>query len=196
MVFIISGHQGSGKSTLAKALINELYDQGYVPHLVKFADALYEMHDAVLAVLKKFGVERNIVKDGPLLQLLGTEWGRKNLGEDVWCKIAVQKVQSILDASRRDSVYFACTAAIVIDDARFENELDAFPNAYKIRLECPTEVRRARCSMWRENDAHPSETGLDNYAEGREEFDCYINTEEVDSTSFAPSIVADAKAKK
>jgi hypothetical protein len=68
----------------------------------------------------------------------------------------------------------------VIGDCRFENEFDAFPHALRVRLGCPEEVRKSRCSMWRENTQHPSEIGLDKYAkEGW--FDLYLHTDSISS---------------
>ena len=66
---------------------------------------------------------------------------------------------------------------VIVGDCRFENEFMAFPEALRVRLQCPEDIRRKRCSMWRENVEHPSEIGLDRYAnEGK--FDIYMNTNE------------------
>lgn len=148
-VILISGKMGSGKTTLSGALKDALKDK--LVARIKFADPLYQMHDAVLGLLASYGFTREIKKDGPLLQLLGTEWGRKHLGEDIWVMIAKNRADRLLKEAD----------VVIFDDARFENELDAFPEALKIRLECPREIRKARCEMWRENDTHPSEIALD-----------------------------------
>lgn len=190
MIVLISGKQGAGKTTLAKGIYNRCAVMGLSPHFVKFAEPLYKMHDAVLSVLKDNGFTRDIVKDGPLLQLLGTDWGRKTLGDNIWCDLAVNKVKYIYKLYASDGVLkFYPGPVIIIDDARFENEFDAFPDAYTVRLEADKEVRKARCSMWRENDSHPSETGLDNYAKDMK-FKHYVMTDSgVYTEDLARSIV-------
>jgi len=171
-VVLISGKQGSGKSTTANGLVEKLVANGYPQtRIFKFAGPLYEMHDAVLEVLGKYGIKRpDLVKDGPLLQVLGTEWGRSTVDTNIWVKCAQNTVQNWFDRRPYDS------AIAILDDCRFENEFDAFPEALKVRLECSAATRQKRCSMWRENQKHPSETGLDMYAElGK--FDVVYETE-------------------
>lgn len=166
-IVMISGKQGSGKTTTQQLLGKVWYDRfgGQITY-VNFADILYEMHDEVLKVLNRYWPRRDIAKDGPLLQVLGTDWGRKTIDEDIWVKCLKKKIQS------------EGNSLVVIGDCRFENEFDAFPEALRIRLECPEAVRKARCSMWRENSTHPSEVGLDRYAaEGR--FDLTLKTNEM-----------------
>jgi hypothetical protein len=167
----ISGKQGSGKTTLAKSLISK-----YSGIHLKFADPLYKMHEAIRGVLKEFDYEMK-PKDGKLLQLLGTEWGRNTLGQSIWCSLTANKiVNTVLEIDKWDKAF------IVVDDARFENELDLFKalkeihpdwNVLTIRLECPETQREGRADDWRPATDHPSEVGLD----GRlKDFDLVINT--------------------
>lgn len=152
-IILLSGKQGSGKTTLANRLLKALPGS----KLIKFADPLYEMQAACLPILKEYGLRPTTMeKDGELLQILGTEYGRKKLGENVWSDVAASRAATFHVFRKHDWV--------VIDDCRFENEFDAFPTAWRFRLECPKEVRQSRCSYWREADEHPSETGLDAYA--------------------------------
>ena len=67
-------------------------------------------------------------------------------------------------------------SVVLIDDMRFPNEFDAFMGSgvLRIRLECDEEVRKERCSMWRENTQHPSEISLDDKLES---FDLIVRTE-------------------
>lgn len=148
-VIIISGKQGSGKSTVARLLMDELEAAGVESDSLKFAGVLYEMHNTVLSIMQQY--VKVPEKDGVLLQVLGTEWGRVTYGEDVWCKVAKAKAKHCLKYA----------ALLVIDDCRFPNELACFPKALKVRLECSEKLRKSRCSSWRKDTKHPSETALD-----------------------------------
>ena len=78
-----------------------------------------------------------------------------------------------------DRSRFAFSAAgiiSVVSDTRFPNELEAFPGAVTVRLDCPEEIRKARIlatpgQNWRENTNHPSETGLDHITNWNFRFD-------------------------
>jgi nucleoside-triphosphatase THEP1 len=178
-VLMISGKQGSGKSSLADALATRLVETGHNVYRTRFAKVIYEMHDAVRDIGRKYGIDMP-EKDGPLLQYLGTERGRNVHGDNVW--VDALKKDISLNAGKNDIV--------IIDDMRFENECDAFdgesPNVAQIRLEADKEVRKQRCSMWRENDTHPSEIGLDKYSYEtmngiKEHFDLVIKTDTYDA---------------
>lgn len=167
-IFILSGKQGSGKTTYAK------YLQAFLgldnTKVLKFAAPLYALHDRCLPLLKQYGVRpESMEKDGELLQVLGSEYGRKRIGESVWVDIVVRQAHAWLSESERNFV--------IIDDARFENEVDTFrEDAYLIRLTAPEEVRKKRCSYWREDTSHSSETGLDRY-EREMRFDIVLETQ-------------------
>lgn len=158
-IILVSAKQGGGKSTLTKYIRDS-----YAPHYpaenifsLKFASPLYEMHHQVRSVLIKYGIKVDLTKkDGDLLQLLGTEWGRNRLGDNVWVSCLLNHLRELPPES-----------LVTIDDCRFENEFDAFdlvPNCYRIRLECSREIRKMRAEYWREMENHPSEVGLDHYA--------------------------------
>jgi len=167
-VFVLSGKQGSGKTTYAKYLQAMLGTDN--TKIFKFAEPLYAIHDRCLPVLKELGIRpKEMEKDGELLQVLGTEYGRKRLGENVWVYALLRKIHPWVTASEMN---FA-----IIDDCRFENEFDALKeDAYMIRLQAPEDVRKARCSYWREDVNHISETGLDEYARALK-FDVLMNTD-------------------
>ena len=122
----IHGMKRAGKGAIAAHLVAE---HGYVP--VKFAGALKEMVSALLSEvcgLDAATVERCIesdIKEVPLprlggksarfaMQTLGTEW-RNAVDRDLWVRIAVAEIQSLLAAGRR----------VVLDDLRFPGELEA-----------------------------------------------------------------------
>jgi len=167
-VVLISGKMGSGKTTAANRLQDHIDtfhgDAGWKVFQIPFATAIYEMHDACRAILDKYGVDkRHETKDGDLLQLLGTEWGRKTLGQDVWVRATEGIVKNLVSATLA-SYPRTRRITFLIPDCRFKNELaHSFPSMRKVsvRLECPREIRKERCLMWRERENHPSEIDLD-----------------------------------
>ena len=170
LLVLVSGKQGSGKSSLGHEL-QELLRPNVCVLSHKFATPLYEMHDAVMDVLIGYLPENHeIFKKihGPLLQMLGTEFGRKHLGENIW----VDLLRSDLSLNKVD--YYVLVS--IVDDCRFPNEFDIdWPDKLTVRLECDRDVRKARCEKWRENENHESEIALDEYARlGK--FDIYLDT--------------------
>lgn len=154
-IIAISGKMGAGKSTLMKQL-----DYQY---RMRFSDPVYRMHDMVRECASSYGIEMP-TKHRKLLEVLGTEVFRAD-DPDVWVNVMRERLQNLSGVS--------CT--VVIDDLRFFNELTLFrefPDAYLVRLECPTHIRKARCSAWGPQN-HPSNTGLDKYIE---HFDLIIDT--------------------
>lgn len=156
-IVLVSGLQGSGKSTLALGLLDQLDAQGLEVLLLKFADPIYQLHDAINVIMQSYDLSTP-KKDGELLQYLGTEYGRIKYGDDVWVRIAQHSAHQFLSAKPRSS-----KRIVIIDDCRFPNELNAFPKALKIRLECSEKLRKKRCHSWRANTGHASETALDNH---------------------------------
>lgn len=155
-ILVISGKQGSGKSTQSELVAKIAVTKDFVPRVFKFAEPLYEMHNALVPILKKHGLfPEGSAKDGDLLQVLGTEYGRNCRGWNVWVDICRKRVDEWLALSEKHIA--------IIDDCRFPNEFDAFEDALRVRLDAPEAVRKERCSYWRENQTHLSETALDEY---------------------------------
>lgn len=155
----ISGKQGSGKSTLAANLIKTFEANGAHPSVMKFADVLYAMHKACLPILKAAGARPNdMEKDGELLQVLGTEYGRRFLGANVWVDCLIKRINRLHDIEGKVLLF---PRPVIVDDMRFENELASMEGALRIRLQAERDVRQQRCSYWRHNEGHPSETELD-----------------------------------
>lgn len=115
----------SGKSTVAEHLVNQ---HGFV--LLKFATPLKAMTRTLLSELGMDNEEIEARVNGDLKedtipslqatsrevqQRLGTEFGRKQLHENVWA-----------DITRTRAEYFLARGqSVVIDDMRYRNELDA-----------------------------------------------------------------------
>ena len=149
MIIGLSGYAQSGKDSTAELLC---LNYGY--RRTAFADP---MRQALMIINPKLDsithvsdfVEDygwDIAKKNPevrrLLQLLGTDFGRKMLGDDVWIKIALSGIKT------EDKV--------VISDVRFPNEADA--------------IRKLGGIVWRINrrnhsavNGHASEHAMDNY---------------------------------
>lgn len=176
-VILVSGKQGSGKTTLAQALVHKFEQAGEVAMRVRFASTIYEMHDAIKRIAFQYGIPCE-EKEGSLLQFLGTEWGRKLKGDDIWVKALKKKMENMHQNMQ---------PIFIIEDCRFKNELSAFPDAFKIRLRADEEIRKSRADGWRGNTQHQSEIDLDDVP--ITVFDLVVNTgpykkEEVADTAF------------
>ncbi len=189
-VILISGKQGAGKTTAAQILFNYFAKSNFSHPcaVIKFADPLYEMHDAVKEVLKPYGFEPKN-KWGVLLQLLGTEFGRKELGYDVWTKICANRIDEWFRTVDFMSLKSqpkppSGKTTIIIDDLRFKNEFEvdqyirAACEIHRLRLEACEETRKPRCENWRDDTNHISETDLDDW---RIKFDKIIETDKKES---------------
>jgi hypothetical protein len=113
---------GSGKTEAAKWLVEK---HGF--RLVKFAGPLKAMAGAFLKELgyDDFTVEQYLegsLKELPIakvghscryiMQTLGTEWGRQAVREDLWVRLASEKIGALLGAGYD----------VVVDDVRYLNE--------------------------------------------------------------------------
>jgi adenylate kinase family enzyme len=169
-VVVISGTQGSGKTTLANALEQNAWNKGLTPVRMKYADVLYELHNVIWDKMGEYGLKKDkyLKKgekiDGPLLQVLGSDWGRK-MDQNLWISIIRERIKQ----EGRDKF-------IIIDDCRFPNELSPTTRAFvvRVRLEASEEVRRSRADKWRDNVNHISETALDGF---EKQFDFIFSTE-------------------
>jgi len=178
LVVLLSAKQGAGKTSTANALVEKLKQTNLDIRVLKFADPLYEMEGVVRAILRRYGEDHlaPAIPDGALLQVLGTEWGRKTRDPDLWVKIAKRRVTD------RKAIY-------IFDDARFINEIESFDShpfsPLKIRIECPEYLRKQRAHKWREATDHPSEISLDNY----QGFHLTLDSSMLDTNSRAEMIL-------
>lgn len=132
----ICGYIGSGKTTAANALIEIGYTR------VRFAETLKNMlkclglTDAQVDGADKEKVHSYFGKTPRyMMQTLGTEWGRNLINKDIW----------ILDWAYRVG---NTGGAIVIDDMRFPNEVQAIRDLGGFIL---------RIDRAHKSDDHPSE---------------------------------------
>lgn len=128
MLIGITGPAGSGKTTAANYLVK---NHGFI-HL-KFAGSLKAM---VRTLLVDMGVsvehQMEMIEGDEkentqgwlngktprhAMQTLGTEWGRKCMGEDFWVNVAQQRVMS-----EHEQCSSITVPRILFDDVRFENE--------------------------------------------------------------------------
>lgn len=175
IVVLVSGCQGSGKTTTSDKLAEVLW-HGYGVNVIRtrYAAVLYEMHNAVVEIGRKYGIPLKD-KESRLLQVMGTEWGRYTVDKNIWVNATVGKVASEFQNSKSN------INVAILDDCRFVNEFHAFDSVdgvkvVKVRLDANEDVRRARAVGWREDTKHESETGLDEYAkEGK--FDLFMPTD-------------------
>lgn len=147
-VIALTGLAGSGKSTASKYLVEK---HGY--QLVKFAGPLKDMLRAIgLSEAQIEGAHKETdlaMLSGRTpryaMQTLGTEWGRKCMGEDFWTNLWRSRVDGALAFGGR----------VVVDDCRFPNEAD--------------EVRKLGGVVWKIvgrggiAGAHESEAGCGTY---------------------------------
>lgn len=188
MVLMLSGKQGAGKTTLSNLLQTNCGVQGFkIGRIYKFADPIYAFHNSILDQLMTYGIQPVGPKDGRLLQLLGTEWGRHVLGEDVWIRIMKNRLEK---ADRQIS-----NTLFIIDDCRFQNEFDAFPDALRIRLFASERIRKERTQAWRDTTEHQSETDLDDYEED-EKFDMVLNTSATNPVECMDIIFRELRRRK
>lgn len=191
---LLSGKMGSGKSSVA-SLILPLLTHRTSPtttaHLT-FSSPLYNMHDYILTLLSLNSSSPNSSpksplssfkpsKNGELLQYLG-DFSRKVMGPKILVDIAKRYEESFhrLPISLNQDSY------LLISDLRLQTELEAFPDAYLVRLECDRNIRKSRCESWRENEEHITEVDLDDCFDL---FDLVINTEKETPREIATRIV-------
>lgn len=128
MLIGLTGKAGSGKSTAAQHLVENhgftrLRFAGPLKAMMKtlFVEMGVDLKTAWRAIegdLKEYhDVGLNMKTTRHAMQTLGTEWGRKCMGEDFWVNVARQRIQSEYVSMPPSS-----TPRLVFDDVRFENE--------------------------------------------------------------------------
>jgi len=149
MIIGLSGYAQSGKDSTAELLCLN-YDYRRIAFADPMREALFRLNPKLDSIthlahrVEDYGWD--VAKREPevrrLLQVLGTEVGRKMFGQDFWVNIAL----SGLNAEDR----------VVVSDVRFPNEADA--------------IKKLGGTVWRINrhnhsavNGHASEHAMDNY---------------------------------
>jgi hypothetical protein len=150
-IIAFTGKKFAGKSTAANALIAAY--SGLHWRKISFADPLRSM---LLALgITAAEMADPILKETPhpllcgktprfALQSLGTQWGRGQIGADLWLKAAERRLHLAIEAGQ----------TVAIDDARFDNEAQLIHRNGGIVIE----LRRTDNVV--AFDPHPSEAGI------------------------------------
>jgi hypothetical protein len=121
----ICGAAGAGKDTLAEGIAK--IDVYFVYH---FADPIKQALNAMFGwgmaqwsdrEWKEKSIDWLDASPRVLAQTLGTEWGRDQIDEHIWLKIAQQKYRSIKDSGTLHAGRVV-GMGMIIPDVRFENE--------------------------------------------------------------------------
>lgn len=123
----LTGRAGCGKDTVADFLCEA---HGFVK--IALADPIREGAKAMFGLTDE-QLHRRDLKEQPIdwighsprhiLQTLGTEYGRQYVSDDIWLRVAGQRIERI-----RRSAPCMHVSGIVISDIRFENEADWLRN--------------------------------------------------------------------
>ena len=143
---VISGHAGNGKDTVAKMLEETLKADGYKVLVTHYAD--------LLKYICKSYFDWNGEKDETgrtLLQFVGTDMIR-NIDQNYWVDFVV------------DMMYFFqdCWDYVIIPDTRFPNEVERLKERGVDTVHLRVERTNFISPLTKEQQAHPSETALDN----------------------------------
>lgn len=147
----VTGRAGSGKSTLARFLAGHGFVEVAIADPVKqglaamlgIPRAAMEDPDLKAAPLHPYGVTPR-----QLMQTLGTEWGRRHVGEDVW----VKRLES-----RLVSLWSEGFERIVVSDVRMENEAEFIRSAGGLLVHVLRKASGARGGV----AGHDTEKGLE-----------------------------------
>ena len=154
----LTGKARAGKDTAGRHLVERF---GYTR--VAFADGVREVALAIdpfvpravglpirlSAVVEAHGWEaaKDSAEVRRLLQVIGTDAGRRHFGEDCWVKLALLKTLDV-------------AGPIVYTDCRFPNEADAVRKAGGVVVR----IERPGAGFDTAHGQHVSETALDDYA--------------------------------
>lgn len=145
MLIALTGPMGSGKTTIATALAIRLERRGLRACVEPMAGPLKRF-------AKQMGWDGRKDKRGRrLLQLLGTECGRKCISDDIWVEQWRKSVEG-------------WDGPVICDDVRFDNEAAVFDMVFKLPMrfdECKNGWQRfAKRLRYATGYVHKSERGI------------------------------------
>ena len=121
----LTGKACSGKSTIAQHLV----DRHHFAR-ISLADPIRNGIAAMFPIPTNCLIDRDLKEQPHLalcgkspreaMQTLGTEWGRRMIGDNIWLHVAQHKIDYTKDIET--------IRGIVVDDIRFENEADWIRN--------------------------------------------------------------------
>lgn len=152
-IFGISGEKFSGKDTVANAIVARYARDGRKAKLVRFAEPLKQSL-CTLFGWDRAQLESHEFKETPepitgktpryIMQIMGTEFGRELLHDELWIRLAAVEVERCL---QNDIVP-------ILSDVRFENE------ASMVRAMGGTIVHVINPTNVVRTDVHASENGV------------------------------------
>jgi hypothetical protein len=121
----LTGPAGSGKSTVASILVDR-----HAYHELSFGDPLRRFVRQLLGISSE---QLQDIKEQPqdalcgrspreLMQLLGTEFGRELIGEDLWVRRVEREANWLIEM--RECRVITRMVGAVVSDVRFANEAD------------------------------------------------------------------------
>lgn len=175
-IITISGKAGSGKSTLANLLNNNLEKSC----ISKFAYPIYSTYDKMQSHIPFKYLNKSTSKNRKLLISIADMY-KSEYGEKVFAEILRDRIKYTDEGYKR---------IMIIDDLRYLYEIETLKeigsihNIFKVRLEASAELRRNRVSA-PADEAHPSETALDNYPH----FDMKINVDNMNADEVLEDVL-------
>lgn len=144
----LTGPMRCGKSTATKYLKYKLESIGYIVKINKFAQTLYDLQSLIYNRLGKTLAD----KDRVLLQLLGTNWGRNTIDQNIWVNSWKRDLNIIRQSTSNEKKLI-----VICDDLRFDNEAEAvrFLGGSVVKL-----LGEQRSGETLTNVSHESELGI------------------------------------
>lgn len=150
----LTGRAGSGKDTISDHLV---FTYGFIK--VSLAEplrygiaAMFGISSEEMAGRESKEAVIDWIGKSPrqLLQTLGTEWGRNQVADDIWLRVAGRRIDMIQQNAR-----YTGAKGVVVSDIRFANEA-----AWLRGIGTLAHVIRAETCLQGDTASHASETGV------------------------------------
>lgn len=170
LLLLVTGHKNSGKNTFVDEFIRlaeDTYTTRVFSHATPIKRMLAELlFDGDMDKLEELKNRPDITIHGKsvrnMLQTLGTEWGRNCVSESIWLDRLGMEIDSYITTVDPENG----PPIIIVDDARFENEVEYLTSTFP-------EVDSAVVGISAANrldikDAHDSEKDIQKLIDGAE----------------------------